>query len=285
MSELTLDHDLFLAWADAVRRDLPWRATRDPWAILVSEVMLQQTQVDRVVPRWHEFLERWPDAATLARVELAEVLAEWQGLGYPRRARNLHRTAVAIADQHGGIVPLDLDALLALPGIGPYTARAVLVFAGERDVGIVDTNVGRILARWCGRSLRPREAQTLADALVPQGRSWAWHQGLFDLGASRCRPSPDCDGCPAAVWCAWHGDETEPDPASASAGVSRRQSRFAGSERELRGFVMRAAADRASVDELSSRHPEVDRTRWAGAIASLVSDGLVSIDGATLQLG
>ncbi len=279
------DHEHFLAWADTHRRDLPWRHVRDPWSILVSEVMLQQTQVDRVVPRWHDFLDRWPTPSVLAASELGELLAWWQGLGYPRRARNLHDAAVEITRHHDGEVPLDLDALLALSGIGPYTARAVRVFAGELDDGVVDTNVGRLLARWGGASLTPKAAQALADALVPSGRAWAWNQGLFDLGASRCRPTPDCDGCPALSWCAWQGDPDRPDPAAASAGVSRRQGRFAGSDRQVRGFVMRGAGDGLTLDQLSARHPEVAEGRWSELLDALTDEGLVTLVGERLQLG
>jgi len=168
---------LVLSWWDRHRRDLPWRDTRDPWAVLIAEIMAQQTQVNRVVPRWHEFLERWPTPAVLAAASLADVLRAWQGLGYPRRAANLHRSAqVVVADPGlGGSLPDTLEGLLALPGIGPYTARAVLAFAHEADVGVVDTNTGRILARVGGRRLGARAAQVAADAWVPAGEGWAWN--------------------------------------------------------------------------------------------------------------
>ncbi|MDZ7732107.1 MAG: A/G-specific adenine glycosylase [Acidimicrobiia bacterium] len=142
-----------LDWAPAHHRDLPWRCTRDPWAVLVSELMLQQTQVDRVIPRYHDFLARFPTPAICADAAVSEVVRAWEGLGYNRRAVNLHRAATVVAVEHGGDVPLELDALLALPGVGPYTARAVQAFAAERDVGVLDTNVARVLARTEGRSL------------------------------------------------------------------------------------------------------------------------------------
>ena len=129
------------------RRDLPWRQTRDPWAILVSEVMLAQTQVGRVIPRWQEFMARWPTADACAAAPMAEVIGAWSGLGYNRRAVFLHRAAVAITTRHQGVIPADRAALVALPGVGPYTARAVLAFAFGQPVGMVETNAARVLAR------------------------------------------------------------------------------------------------------------------------------------------
>ena len=232
-----------LAWGEQVRRDLPWRATRDPWAVLVSEVMLQQTQVVRVVPKWAEFLRRWPTPVAAAAAPLSEILEVWTGLGYPRRARALHDTAKVVTAEFDGRFPGVLDALLGLPGIGPYTARAVLTFAFEQDVGVVDTNIARVLARRAGRRLTPREAQDLADDFVAPGTGWAHNQSLMDLGAMRCRPTPDCDGCPLRPTCQWAlSGWPEPDPAVGSAGVSGRQAKFEGSDRQGRGRLLRAAA-------------------------------------------
>jgi A/G-specific adenine glycosylase len=131
------------AWAEGSRRDLPWRRTRDPWAVLVSELMLQQTQVARVVPRYEAFLERFPTPAATAAAPVADVVRAWAGLGYNRRAVSLHRAAVAVVERHGGVMPATLAELVALPGVGPYTARAVLAFAYEADVGVVEVNSGR----------------------------------------------------------------------------------------------------------------------------------------------
>ncbi len=271
-----------LAWAARHRRDLPWRRTRDPWSVLVSEVMLQQTQVDRVVPRWERFLQRWPTTAACADATLADVLVEWQGLGYPRRARALHTAARQIESEHQGRFPDDLEDLLALPGIGPYTARAVLAFAFERDVAVVDTNVGRVLARRHGAALGARRAQEEADRWVPPGEGWAWNQGLLDVGAMHCRPRvPRCDGCPVAGTCSWRSaGRPEPDPAEGSAAVSRRQARFEGSARQARGRLMAAlgagpvALDQvATVAQLADR-PDADRV-VDELVDGLVRDGLV----------
>ncbi len=278
-----------LAWADEVRRDLPWRRTRDPWAILVSELMLQQTQVARVVPKWEAFLEQFPTPAACADAPTGAVIAAWQGLGYNRRARNLHAAAVAAVERHGGALPDDLDALLALPGVGPYTARAVLAFAFERDAAVIDTNVARFLSRAvAGRALRPREAQALADALVPPGEGWAWNQGLLDLGATTCtKRSPSCDACPIRGHCAWAstgfaGD----DPAEGSAGTSGRQSRFEGSDRQGRGRLvdaLRAGPVAATDLPVVMGWPD-DPDRASRVAATVVADGLAERDGDVLAL-
>lgn len=232
-----------LAWGDEVRRDLPWRATRDPWAILVSELMLQQTQVDRVVPRYHAFLEAFPDPAACAAAAPGVILRAWEGLGYNRRAVNLHRAAIAIVEEHGGEVPDDLDALLALPGIGPYTARAILVFAFERDHGVLDTNAARFLSRAvAGRRLAAKPAQQLADDQVPAGDAWRWNQAVLDLGATICvKRQPRCGACPIRDRCAWaRSGFPSPDPADGSAGTSGVQTPFDGSDRQGRGRIVQA---------------------------------------------
>ena len=163
--------EALLSWGAGRRRDLPWRRTRDPWSILVSEVLLQQTQAGRVVPHHQAFLNRFPTPAACAAAPVAEVVRAWAGLGYNRRAVNLHRTATAVVERHGGALPTELDALLALPGVGPYTARAVLAFAFERDVGLVESNTGRVVARLAGRPLRAVETQGLADTSCPRARA------------------------------------------------------------------------------------------------------------------
>ncbi|MGH9270314.1 MAG: A/G-specific adenine glycosylase, partial [Ilumatobacteraceae bacterium] len=233
-----IDPDVVMAWGRPQLRDLPWRATRDPWSILVAEVMLQQTQAARAASRWSAFLDRFPTPAACAAAPLAAVLGEWQGLGYPRRARDLHRTAHLVVSEYAGRLPDDLASLLALPGVGPYTARAVLAFAHGRDVGVVETNIARVLARTSGRRLTPKAAQELADGYVPQGEGWAWNQVMMDLGATRCRPVPRCADCPISTTCQWHrAGYPEPDPAIGSAGISTRQAPYEGSERQARGAV------------------------------------------------
>jgi len=271
--------DAVLRWWEGRRRDLPWRATRDPWEVLVCEVMAQQTQVARVAERWGPFLERFPTPASCAAAPVAEVLRCWSGLGYNRRALALHACATAVVDRHDGALPRSLDDLLALPGIGPYTARAVAAFAFEDEHGVVDTNTARVLARWAGRPLRAREAQALADAAVPGGRAWAWNQAMLDLGATVCRRrSPRCDECPVAASCAWaRAGRPEPDPAEGSFGVAGGQAAFAGSDRQGRGRLVEALrAGPVPVGEAPTAMgwPE-DPARAERVAARLVADGLV----------
>jgi A/G-specific adenine glycosylase len=231
-----------LEWGEEHRRDLPWRRTRDPWRILVSEVMLQQTQADRVVPHYDHFLAAFPTAAACAAARPAAVVRLWSGLGYNRRALNLHRAAASIVADHGGTVPNDEAALRALTGVGPYTARAVRTFAFGDDVAAVDTNAVRILARGvAGAPLTLRRAMALGDQLVPAGASWEFNQAMFDLGATVCTAArPDCQRCPLRRQCAWRRDGAGgADPWRLSP-ASRPQSTFAGSDRQGRGRLLDA---------------------------------------------
>ena len=270
-----IDAGAVLAWGLPRMRGLPWRAERDPWRILVAEVMLQQTQVDRVIPKWNAFLDAFPTPADCAAASLGDVLRLWQGLGYPRRARNLHATAALVVEAHAGRLPDDLDGLLELPGIGAYTARAVMAFAFERDVAVVDTNIARILARTAGERLTPKQAQGRADDAVPLGQGWVWNQTIMDLGAALCRPTPTCDECPLAASCRWNvAGRPDPDPAIGSAGVSGKQKRFEGSDRQARGKVLAAVGEhRRPLDDFDRR-----------IVAGLAADGLVMVSNGTVGL-
>jgi A/G-specific adenine glycosylase len=274
--------DAILNWGEPRLRDLPWRRTRDPWKVLVSEVMLQQTQVDRVIPKWLAFIERFPDPASCAAATLADVLRLWQGLGYPRRARNLHLAAHHVVDR-GGEFPDTLDALLALPGVGAYTARAVLAFAFESDAAVVDTNIARVYARVAGRPLTLREVQYTADAYLPAGESWVWNQTVMDLGAVLCRPSsPRCDACPVVSVCSWHGVGV--DPAQGSAAVSRPQARFEGSDRQARGRLLKALTTGAVPVELASSVMQRTADDASRLVDDLVREGLCARRGGELTL-
>ncbi|CAN5905159.1 A/G-specific adenine glycosylase [soil metagenome] len=272
-----------LGWFSRRRRELPWRHTRDPWAVLISELMLQQTQVTRVQPRYDAFLARWPTPAACAAAPLGDVIAAWAGLGYNRRAVALHRCAQVLTADHEGRLPADLVSLMALPGVGPYTARAVLAFAFERDdVGVLDTNASRVLARWSGRTLGRVDAQTRADAAVPNGEGWAWNQAMLDLGATTCRSRrPDCEACPVSDWCAWRAAGNPwPDPAVGSAGASGTQSRFEGSDRQGRGRLIDALRNGpvpvAALAEVMG-WPD-DPIRSARVAADVAGEGLAVVD-------
>jgi A/G-specific adenine glycosylase len=234
--------ELLLAWFRANGRELPWRRTRDPYAILVSEVMLQQTQVERVVPRYLRWLERWPTAAELAAAPRAEVIREWQGLGYNRRAVNLHRAAVRIAETGWP------DDLTELPGVGSYTADAVARFALEANVLPVDVNVARVLER-TGDRFGPASAHA-----------------LMDLGATVCLARvPRCGSCPLAAECPSRGRRYEP---------LRKQSLFEGSFRQLRAQTLRLVAERARpAEELDGK--AVAALARDGLV--LLDDGLVRL--------
>lgn len=277
-----------LEWFAEHGRALPWRASRDPWEILVAELMLQQTQVARVLDRWPRFLSRFPDVSSCARAPLGDVITEWAGLGYNRRAVNLHRTAGIVVEQHEGRFPWSRADLLALPGIGPYTARAVRVFAGELDDAVLDTNVARILARLEGRPLGRSEAQHRADEMVPAGAAWSWNQALLDVGSGHCKArGPICDGCPLQAVCGWHADgNQQPDPAVGSAAVSGRQARFDGSDRQGRGRLVDALRSGpvalATLAEVMGWPEDAER---AERIAKrVVADGLAIVDGDQLML-
>jgi A/G-specific adenine glycosylase len=267
---------LVARWGDDHRRDFPWRDTRDPWRVLVSEVMLQQTQAARVVVPYERFVAQFPTPAACASAEVGDIVRAWGGLGYNRRAVYLFRAAQRIVLLHGGAVPPRLADLRALPGVGEYTARAVLAFAFEYDVAVVDTNVFRVLSRaLAGRLISAPEAQELADSLVPAGSAWAHNQAILDLGAAHCTATPSCGGCPLRPRCAWSAlGWTEPDP-SRPAGA-RRPPPFSGSDRQGRGRLVAELRDRAvGAPELARVAGWPDDEARARRIAdSLVAEGL-----------
>jgi len=239
--------------------------------------MLQQTQAERVVAPYEAFLSRFPTPAACAGVAAAEVVRMWSGLGYNRRALNLHRTATAMVAEHDGAVPSDEKALRALPGVGRYTARAVLSFGFGVDVAAVDTNGVRVLSRCVrGAPLGVGEAETLGDMLVPPGLSWEFNQTMFDLGATVCTGrSPGCAHCPLREQCEWaRAGLPAPDPWRASPSV-RSQSAFAGSDRQGRGrlvHALRNAAVRADQVPAACGWPD-DPARSERIAAALVAEG------------
>lgn len=281
------------AWYRATARDLPWRRADfhdefGAWGVLVSEFMLQQTPVTRVIPRLEAWLKRWPTPAAMAAASTADVVQQWANLGYPRRALWLHRAAVEITAQHGGVVPRDVDALLALSGIGDYTARAVAVFAyGDRHP-VVDTNTRRVLARAVEGRAYPappsRRDLDLMDSLLPASLAEAaeFNAAAMELGATVCTArSPRCELCPLADACAWLA-AGRPDTGD----DRRRQATYEGSDRQTRGAVLRLLRDESPrpvpLDAVLPEWP--DPSQRDRAIDSLIADGLAEADGVSLFL-
>ncbi len=268
-------------WFEANKRDLPWRADGfSAWGILVSEIMLQQTPVARVIPRLEQWLERWPTPAALAASPAGDAVRAWERLGYPRRALGLHAAAVAIVRDHRGVVPADVDALLALPGVGQYTARAVAAFAYGVRAPVVDTNVRRVLARAIDGNAGAGPASTrrdlaAMDAQLPADPAAAreFNAAVMELGALVCTArAPRCDDCPIARECAWRAAGYP-----AHEGAKRpAQKKYEGSDRQVRGVILgalRARADALPPSELAALWPEaLQRGR---ALDGLLLDGLV----------
>lgn len=278
-----------LEWYATAGRDLPWRRTWDPYAVLVSELMLQQTQVSRVQQAWPAFLVRFPTASQLARASTADVVAAWRGLGYNRRALSLQRAAQDVVSGHGGVVPADVAALERLPGVGPYTARAVATFAYDRPTAPVDTNVARVLSRAVlGAPLQGPAGQHLADTLVPARQPAAWSHALMDLGARHCTArAPGCERCPVATACAWRlGGRRRPDPAASATVRPRAQTRFEGSDRYHRGRLVDALREGPVPDHGLAAAAALpgDPGRLERVVAGLVADGLVEWRGGALRL-
>ncbi len=280
-------------WFDHQGRDLPWR--RDdctPWGTLVSEVMLQQTPVARVLPVWTAWLDRWPTPRDLADAPASEVIRAWGRLGYPRRALRLQAAAAAIAADHGNEVPSTSAELLALPGVGAYTAAAVACFAFDRPEVVVDTNIRRVHARLVGGRALPERSLTSAETalardLMPDdpGEACRWNASVMELGALVCTArSPQCEQCPVADVCAWR-EAGMPAPHYTPTGQP-----WAGTDRQVRGAVMallresgrievrRIAAGIVAGGRLGSHRP--DAAQLERCVAGLVADGLAARDDA-----
>ena len=276
------------AWFDANGRDLQWRRPgTSAWGVLVSEVMSQQTPMSRVIGPWHEWMNRWPTPDDLAEEDSGEAVAAWGRLGYPRRALRLHSCAVAIATEHDGVVPNSYDELVALPGIGDYTASAVVSFAFGGRATVLDTNVRRLIARAesgianCPTSVT-RAERVVADALVPDEdvRAAKWAVASMELGALVCTArSPQCEVCPIRDSCRWVIDG-KPDNAPA-----RRGQPWKGTDRQCRGVIMdvvRNSPRGVKVQMALSAWPEPDQA--SRCLESLLDDGLVHRRGSLISL-
>jgi A/G-specific adenine glycosylase len=271
-------------WYEADHRDYPWRETDDPYEILVSEVMSQQTQLDRVVNAWRDFLERWPTVDSLAAAERGEVVGFWtdHSLGYNNRAKYLHEAAGQVVHEYGGEWPRDPDGLSELMGVGPYTANAVASFAFNNGNAVVDTNVKRVLYRAFDVPDDDDAFEAVAGALMPDGESEVWNNAIMELGGVACEKTPDCDGaqCPWREWCSAYqsGDFTAPDVPT--------QPEFEGSRRQFRGRVVSVLNeyDELPLDDLGPRvrvdyapDGEYGREWLLDLVTDLEADGLVSV--------
>ncbi len=270
-----------LRWYASHARELPWRRPdAGPWAVLVSEIMLQQTPVSRVRPAYEAWLARWPTPSALAAASPADAVRQWGRLGYPRRAIRLHAAARVITERHGGVVPDSMGALLALPGVGSYTAAAVASFAFGQRHAVLDTNVRRVLARLVRGSLRPPPSPTamevrLAESLLPAepGLAPRWSVAVMELGALICTAErPRCPECPVVSGCAWHrAGQPGGDP-----DLGRRRSQgYEGTDRQCRGRLLAVLRDAPGVvptAQLDAAWP--DANQRVRSLASLVADGL-----------
>jgi A/G-specific adenine glycosylase len=281
-----------ISWFEENGRDLPWRRTRDPWRVLVSEVMLQQIQVQRAIPFYERFLARFPTVDALADAPLAEAIRVWEDLGRYRRVVYLHRTARIVVEEHDGSVPSDTTDLLKLPGIGPYTAGAVACFAHERDAAFLDTNMRRVLHRLCfglqaATSATNKNLLRIATELVPPGRGWRWNQALMETGALLCTArSPRCDECPLHEGCRAWTEATStgwPQPEKKSPAY-----RYEDSNRYYRGRVLaelrkvsHVGGEGIALRELGRRvkqdFDERDPYWLHAAVESLCKDGLAKV--------
>ena len=302
LADLAETRVALLDWFAVFGRDLPWRRTRDPYRIMVSEIMLQQTQVDRVIPKYHAFLEAFPTLEALAAAPTPEVIRAWSGLGYNRRAVNMQRAARAVLDEHGGLFPRDVATLLRLPGIGPYTTGAIACFAFEQDVAFMDTNIRRVAQRlFVGPAdqapAKDMQLLAIAQAAVPPGQGWQWNQAIMELGALICTAAtPACWRCPVRAGCrayaAWRAADEQvfsagPAPAPRRRVAERRETPYAGSSRFYRGRVIEAL--RGLPSGITMTLPELGRKikddfvdgdlPWLGTlVAGLARDGLLLLD-------
>src|SRR5919108_3054299 len=287
-------HEWLLLWFAAQGRDLPWRHTRDPYAILVAEIMLQQTGVERVRPKYEAWLTRFPTLHALAAAPRSEVIRLWSGLGYNSRAVRLHDVARQVVDRHGGHLPETMEGLLTLKGIGRYTAGAVACFAHEQDVAFVDTNIRRVLGRiFLGPTgdsptLPEKGLRELAEQVLPRGRAWAWHQALMDLGATVCTDAtPACSVCPLQGLCraAFRAGRLARE-ARAAYRTRPKEGPWRGSTRYYRGRIVAALAalphgERLTLSALAARvkpNAEDGTSAWFhDLVTQLAAEGLVVI--------
>ncbi|MCH8566576.1 A/G-specific adenine glycosylase [Nesterenkonia sp. LB17] len=295
--EPTLVHDRVIEWFEDNARPLPWREPGcTPWGVLVSEIMLQQTPVVRVLPRWELWMKRWPRPADLAAAPTAEILTAWDRLGYPRRALRLQAAAAAMVERHGGKVPSAATELRALPGVGEYTAAAVACFAFQEPEVVVDTNIRRVHARaFTGHAL-PGKTYTsaqrrLAQELMPTtehdggATACAWNASAMELGALICTArAPQCQSCPVADLCAWRAAGSPPPTAE----QQTRGQAWAGTDRQVRGAIMAVLRTGQTVERTELLAglalPEAAEEQRSRCLDSLLRDGLAAADEGQISL-
>lgn len=261
-----------ISWYERNARDLPWRRGTSAWGVLLSEVMSHQTQVERVAPIWEEWIARWPTPAAFAAAGTDEILRAWGSLGYPRRALRLKECAQVIVDEYSGVVPENVDELLGLPGIGQYTSRAVACFAYGHNVAVVDTNVRRVHARVVmGLENQAARASEVVDVekLLPERNGPVFSEGLIELGALVCKTTPACEACPVTE-CAWRRRGYPKTFAK------RPSQRFEGTDRQVRGKIMRVARQAPGpVPQSAIDVVWPDAAQRSRALGSLLADGLL----------
>ncbi len=270
-------------WYRRTGRDLPWRRSRDPYAIAVSEVMLQQTQVDRVIPKYQAWLKAFPTPQALAVASLHDVLSLWAGLGYNRRARMLRDAARVVVAEHGGVWPSASEVLRTLPGFGPYTAAAVAVFSGRERIPMIDTNIRRVLLRWTKHTnATPAELIALAQNYQPSTHVDEWYHAMMDLGALVCRSRPLCLVCPLAEYCPSAGNVI-------AAPKKRRPVRFHDTRRFVRGRVVAWFVEHQRgtlpqlVADIRSQY-RIEQIRIEEAVGALLEEKMIRRSGRALRI-
>ena len=277
-----MKQSLILDWFDQNQRDLPWRKT-DAWGVMVSEFMLQQTPVNRVLPKWYEWMERWPDPAALAEAKKSDVISAWGRLGYPRRALRLYESAKLISSEHGNRVPREVEVLLSLPGVGDYTAAAIAAFAYGDSTLVLDVNIRRFFARMYDGVENPtaslsRYERKIRAELIPQdGPKWA--AATMEFGALVCTArSPLCNQCPVKVSCAW-----------AKAGFPREEVKsktqaWHGTDRKCRGTIVQALRENLKLTPSALKKLWDDDAQVEKALKTLLADGLIEATGKSYKL-
>ena len=275
--------NVVLEWYKQHKRTLPWRSST-PWGVVVSEFMLQQTPVHRVLPQWHRWMELWPTPADLASAPLSDALREWGRLGYPRRAKRLHESAQIIVRDFNGVVPEEIDQLRRLPGIGEYTAAAISAFAFGNSELVLDINIRRLYTRcWLGKSAptnAPNNSEReLARGLIPENDDGTWAAATMELGALICKArNPLCEECPLMNQCLWREIGYPEDE------VNKKRVQWHGSDRQCRGAIMQALREKPAVTEAELKKIWSSRSQYEKALASLLDDGLIQKEGKRFNL-